>query len=40
MSRRVTARIQRTENGDLRHEYIVGGVAFSSIEAIEQVAAE
>ena len=34
---RITARVQRTEDGDLRHEYVVDGVAFSSIEAVERI---
>lgn len=32
---RVTARIRRTEDGELRHEYVADGVAFPSIEALE-----
>jgi hypothetical protein len=33
--RRVTARIRRTDDGELLHEYLVGGVAYSSIEALQ-----
>lgn len=31
----VTARIERTEGGELNHEYVVGGVTYGSIGAIE-----
>lgn len=31
---RVTARIWRTEDGDLHHEYVAGDVAYSSLEAL------
>lgn len=33
--RRITARIQRTSEGDLLHEYVVDGVAYSSIDDVE-----
>jgi hypothetical protein len=32
---RVTARIRRTENGELYHEYVTDGVAYPSLEALE-----
>ncbi|ELZ21482.1 hypothetical protein C475_18731 [Halosimplex carlsbadense 2-9-1] len=32
---RVTARIVRTENGEMHTEYEVGGVGYSSREAVE-----
>ena len=31
---RVTARVRRTEDGDLHNEYVAGGVAYSSLEAL------
>jgi len=32
---RVTARIRRTPDGELHHEYVAGGVAYPSLEALE-----
>lgn len=32
---RVTARIRRTESGEVHREYLVGGVAYGSIEALQ-----
>jgi len=32
---RVTARIHRTPDGHLEHEYVVGRVAYPSIDALE-----
>lgn len=32
---RVTARVQRTEEGEVRHEYLVDDIAYGSIEALE-----
>lgn len=32
---RVTARIRRTEDGRTLHEYVVDGVAFSSLDAVK-----
>ncbi|SNZ18356.1 hypothetical protein SAMN06269185_3343 [Natronoarchaeum philippinense] len=34
---RVTARIHRDADGDLHREYLVGGIAYASIEDVEQV---
>jgi hypothetical protein len=34
-SPRVTARIRRTETGEVYHEYLLGGVAYPSIDALE-----
>jgi len=35
MSERVRARVYRTEDGSIHHEYIVGGVAYGSLEALQ-----
>lgn len=32
---RVTARIRRTDDGQTHHEYIVGGIAYGSLDALE-----
>jgi hypothetical protein len=32
---RVTARMRRTENGEVHREYLVGGVAYGSLEALQ-----
>lgn len=32
---RVTARIRRTEDGETFHEYVVDGVAYGSVSALE-----
>jgi hypothetical protein len=32
---RVTARIRRTGDGELYHEYVANGVAYPSLEALE-----
>ncbi|WP_256394203.1 hypothetical protein [Natronoarchaeum rubrum] len=36
MTERVTARIHRDADGELHREYIVGGIAYASIDAVEQ----
>lgn len=35
-SARVTARIRRTTDGELLHEYVVGGVAYGSLDELER----
>lgn len=32
---RVTARVQRTEEGEVRHEYLADGIAYGSLQALE-----
>jgi hypothetical protein len=32
---RVTARIRRTESGEIHHEYVADGVAYPSLEALQ-----
>ena len=34
---RVTARMYRTESGEVLREYVLGGVAYSSAEEVEAV---
>lgn len=34
-SERVTARLRRTEDGDVHREYLVGRVAYGSLEALQ-----
>jgi len=36
MPDRVTARIYRDADGGIHREYIVGGIAYASIDAVEQ----
>lgn len=33
--RRITARIRRTDDGDLLHEYVMDGIGYSSIDDVE-----
>lgn len=34
---RITARIRRTQDGETIHEYVVNGVGYGSLEAVEAV---